>query len=148
MVPEKELIKREYHLRELRLPSDTKLTKQSLLRWVCLSLGLLSPDESRQSILPIFDSFLTLQFTEKNPTVSELAEKSSQPEKAVRYHLNRLVALGLVEEQKRHYKFVMDSSSNTLNIKKTFQEHYVKNLTTSLSSVEQALAELQRSYEA
>ena len=146
MPPEKELIRREFTVRDMRLPSDTKLTKASLLRWICLSLGLLSPDESRQSILPIFDAFLTFQFSGTSPSVTELADKSKQPEKAVRYHLKRLIALGLVEEQKRRYRFVQDSFSNDLNLAKSFREHYAESLTASLSSVEEAMAELQRSY--
>ena len=146
MIPEKELIKREYTIREMRLPQGTKLTRQSLLRWTCLSLGLLSPDESRQSILPIFDSLLTFQFSGTAPSVSQLSEKSHQPEKAVRYHLQRLMALGLVEENKRHYSLVRDSSSDELSLVKSFREHYAETLMESLSSVEEALAELERSY--
>ena len=147
MVPEKELIRREYMVRDLRLPNETKLTKQSLLRWLCLSLGLLSPDESRQSVLPIVDSFLELQFAGARPTVAELSEKSGQPEKSVRYHLHRLAAMGLVRKERRHYSFVMNSSSDKLSLPKTFREHYAESLATSLSSIEAALKELQRSYE-
>lgn len=146
MVPEKELIKREYVVRDLRLPSDTKLTRQSLLRWICLSLGLLSPGESRQSILPIMDSFIVFQLRGTAPSVAELAEKSGQPEKTVRYHLNRLVALGIAEEHKRKYRFTPDASSNSLSLAKTFHEHYTQSLTASLSSIESAFEELQRSY--
>ena len=147
MIPEKELIRREYTLRELRLPTDTKLTKQSMLRWVALSLGLLSPDETRQSVLPVLDSFIALQVKGTAPTVAELATASGQPEKVVRYHLQRLQALGIAEEQKRRYRFVMDSSSNKLSLAKTFKQHYAETLVQSLSSVEAALAELQRAYE-
>ncbi|MCK4327217.1 MAG: hypothetical protein KAW41_01945 [Candidatus Diapherotrites archaeon] len=147
MVPEKELIKREYTVRGMRLPNETKLTRQSLLRWLCLSLGLLSPDESRQSVLPIMDSFLELQFSGQKPTVAELSEKSGQPEKAVRYHMHRLMAMGLAQEEKRHYSFVLDSSSDSLSLPKTFREHYAESLLASLFSIEGALKELQRSYE-
>ncbi|MFC2175275.1 hypothetical protein ACFLQ2_05455 [archaeon] len=147
MVPEKELIKREYTVRDMRLPQETRLTKQSLLRWLCLSLGLLSPDESRQAVLPIMDSFLDLQFKGQKPTVSELSEKSGQPEKAVRYHMHRLVALGLAAEEKRRYFFVMDSSSDSLSLAKSFKEHYSESLLSSLFSIETALKDLQRAYE-
>jgi len=147
MIPEKELIRREYQVRDLRLPTDTKLTRQSMLRWVCLSLGLLSPDETRQSILPVLDSFIAMQVLGQSPSVAELSNAAGQPEKVVRYHLQRLEAIGLVEEEKRHYKFVMDSSSNRLSLAKTFKQHYSETLIQSLSSVELALAELQRSYE-
>ena len=148
MLPEKELIRRDYTVRDMRLPSGTKLTRKSLLRWICLSLGLLSPDESRQSILPVMDAFLALQFSGVSPTVSELAEKSGLPEKAVRYHIRRLVAMGLVGEKKRRFFFKLDSSSDTLNIQKSFGEYYAKSLVASLSSIQQALAELQQLYEA
>ena len=148
MLPEKELIRRSYALRDMRLPAGTKLTKKSLLRWICLSLGLLSPDESRQSVLPILDAFLALQFSGTSPTISQLAEKSGQPEKAVRYHIGKLVAMGLVEEKKRRLSFKMDASSDTLSLPKSFGEYYVKSLVASLSSIQTALAELQRLYEA
>ncbi len=148
MLPEKELIRREYTVRDMRLPSGTKLTRKSLLRWLCLSLGLISPDESRQSILPIMDAFLSLQLSGASPTVAELAEKSGQPEKAVRYHMARLVALGLVGEKKRRFSFKPDSTSDTLNLQKSFSEHYAKSLVASLSSIQDALAELQQLYEA
>ena len=148
MLPEKELIRRSYTVRDMRLPLGTKLTRKSLLRWLCLSLGLLSPDESRQSILTILDAFLKLQFSGHQPTISELAEGSGQPEKAVRYHMARLIALGLVEEKKRRFSFKLDSISDTLNLQKTFREHYAETLASSLSSVERAFSELQHLYEA
>jgi len=147
MVPEKELIKREFTVRDMRLPNETRLTKQSLLRWLCLSLGLLSPDESRQSVLPIMDSFLEFQFAGARPTVAELSEKSGQPEKAVRYHIHRLVAMGLAQEDKRRYSFTIDSSSDSLSLPKTFREHYAESLVASLSSIESAMRDLQRAYE-
>ena len=148
MLPEKELIRREYQVREMRLTAETRLTKASLLRWLCLALGLLSPDESRQTVLPVLDAFLVFQLQErKNPTIAELAAKSGQPEKAVRYHMQRLGALGIAGEEKRRYFFIRDSASPRLSLAKSFEEHYAESLVKSLSPIHDALGELQRSYE-
>lgn len=147
MLPEKELIRREYQVREMRLPGDTKLTKASLLRWLALALGLISPDESRQTVLPVLDAFLVFQLKEKkNPTIAELAEKSGQPEKAVRYHMSRLVSLGLAAEEKRRYFFARPADGK-LDLAKSFKEHYAESLARSLSPIQDAFSELQRSYE-
>lgn len=147
MIPEKELVRRTLVLREMRLPGDTRLTKASLLRWLCLALGLMSEDESRQSVLPVMDSFLYFQLGEKrDPTTAEIAKRAGVPEKAVRYHLSKLRELGLVEESARRYRFVRDSSSNSLNLPKSFREHYAVKLEETARNVEQALGEIQRAY--
>jgi DNA-binding transcriptional ArsR family regulator len=147
VIPEKELVRRTLVLREMRLPGDTRLTKASLLRWLCLALGLMSEDESRQSVLPVMDSFLYFQLGEKrDPTTAEIAKRADVPEKAVRYHLSKLRELGLVEESARRYRFVRDSSSNSLNLSKSFREHYAVKLEETARNVEQALGEIQRAY--
>jgi DNA-binding transcriptional regulator YhcF (GntR family) len=147
MIPEKELVRRTFILRDMRFPNDTKLTKSSLVRWLCLSLGLLSEDETRQTILPIMDSFIHLQLVEKkNPTTRELAERAEVPEKAVRYHLHRLRVIGLVEESGRKYRFIRDSTSNELSLSKAFKENYRSDLEKTARNVESALSEIQRAY--
>ncbi len=147
MIPEKELVRRTFTLREMRLPGDTKLTKASLVRWLCLSLGLLSEDETRHAVLDVMDSFLYYQLAEKrDPTTKDIAERAEVPEKAVRYHLRRLRDMGLVEEHSRRYRFVRDSSSNSLNLSRSFREHYLSGLEKTGRSVESALSEIQRAY--
>ncbi|MBN3037329.1 MAG: hypothetical protein JW834_02695 [Candidatus Diapherotrites archaeon] len=147
MIPESELIDGTYVLRDMRLTNEVRLTKQSLLRWLALALGLLSPEESRMGFVPVMDAFLSFQLAEsRSPTVKDLAERSQQPEKAVRYHMNRLVSTGLVRCDKRRYCFVRDSASDALNLPKAFREHYSDRLVKSASTVESALSELQRAY--
>jgi len=147
MIPEKDLVRQKYTLRHMRLPAEVKLTKQSLLRWLCLSLGLMSEHESRQSIVPILDALLYFQLSEKHdPTVAELADKSQQPEKAVRYHLSRLIDTGLVETNSRKYRFTRDEYSDSLDLAKSFREHYYRNMENAAKNVEKALSEIQRQY--
>ncbi|MCD6523028.1 MAG: helix-turn-helix transcriptional regulator [Candidatus Diapherotrites archaeon] len=147
MIPEREYIKRRYIIRDMRYPTSVKLTKNSLLRWFCLSIGLLSEDESRQSVVPILDAFLHLQLSERrNPTIPEIAELAKQPEKAVRYHMNKLVDLGIVETNSRQYRFVLDEQSDTLDLVESFKQHFSKNVEKTLKNIEKAVSEIQRQY--
>jgi DNA-binding transcriptional ArsR family regulator len=147
IVPERELVQGVYTLRDMRLPHDTKLTRQSLLRWFCLSVGLLSEDETRQSVIPVIDALLEFQLKEKrDPTVKELAERSKEPEKAVRYHVGRMRDIGLVEDDGRKYRVRRDAFSNKLDLVKSFREHVEPRVTKSFATIEDALAELQRQY--
>lgn len=101
--PEAELIRKTIILRKLDLPPSVLLTKRSLLRWLALSLGLISEKESRTALLEIMDAlFYFLLKKEKNPTSEEIKnylerEKHVQvSERLVRYHLNKLISLGLI----------------------------------------------------
>lgn len=149
MIPESELVRRTFLLRDMRLPSDIKLTKASLLRWLALSLGLLSEDESRQGIIPVLDSLLHFQLSENRaPTIRDLAERSKLPEKMVRYHMGKLQDTGLVTVDARHYRFVRDTYSNRLDLVRSFDQYYAKKMGSALETTKEALAEIQRQYRA
>lgn len=147
MNPESEYVRRSFTVRDLRFPSEVKLTKNALLRWYALSLGLMSADETRNTIIPVLDTFFTFQLTDgRAVTIADIADKSKQPEKSVRYHMNKLVDTGLVDCQKRRYSFKLDSFSDEINLRKSFQEHFAKEVVQTMKNAEHGIEELQRVY--
>ena len=125
-IPEARYVKRTVTLRDMELPQDVLLTKQSLLRWVALSLGVLSESESRSTVVPVLDALLYFQVREqRDPTVEEIKEyldkeswgmrgkeaEQAIPEKAIRYHLGKLRAAGIVEMRKHRYSFARDPNN-------------------------------------
>jgi hypothetical protein len=110
--PEAELIRKTVILRQLDLPPSVAMTKRALLRWVALSLGLISPGESRSTMLAVLDGLFYFQFKEKRAvSVLELKEFLRQhhgietSEKLVRYHLSKLSSLELIRKKKNLYSF-------------------------------------------
>lgn len=129
-LPEAEHVIRSLTVRDMELPREVLLTKNSILRWLALSLGLLNENESRNTIVPVLDAFLYFQIKlEKDPTIAELKEhldsqnmgmrgKSGEsliPEKAIRYHLGKLRECGLVEMRERKYSLVKDPANPQLS---------------------------------
>ncbi|MFA5357818.1 MAG: hypothetical protein WC308_02750 [archaeon] len=110
VIPEAEYIRKEIILRQLDLPQSVTLTKKSLLRWCALSLGLISPKESRDKSIIIFDALFSLLFKKKEkPTTLDVQAAIKKKysfivsEKLIRYHLNRLVDLGIIQRKKNQY---------------------------------------------
>jgi len=107
MLPESELVMGELVVRKLSLP-DNMMSKKALVRWLALALGLISESESRQLVLSIFESVLTLAFKQESFSSSELIEavKKDSPdaqEKAIRYHISQLKKRGILFEKDRKY---------------------------------------------
>ena len=72
-VNESKLIERELTIRNLRMTKEVTETRRSLVRWLALSLGVISPGESRLSAVSVLDAILYFQFSErKDPSVEEL----------------------------------------------------------------------------
>jgi len=155
MIPEAELVRKEFFVRKMDYPSSVELTKNSLLRWVCLSLGLISKNESRDKGIIIIDAFLTLIFTKKiNPTTQDVQEyikektKVEFSEKLIRYHINRLIELNLFE--RKNNKYYLNPSSTSENRKSLSEsyDHWVKKeIEKDLVVTKNALLKLQNSYE-
>ena len=154
MIPEAEFIRKEFVLRQMDLPDSVLLTKKSLLRWTCLSLGLLSPKESRDKALLVFDSLFYFIFSEKeNPTTLELQkrirEKNSveMSEKLIRYHLNRLISLGILQRKKTQYLINPSPSSEQRNsLKESFSAWVKKPADDEFERISNALDKLQSLY--
>lgn len=122
-LPEKDLIEGEMTLRTLRIPDDIKETSRPLIRWFALSLGLISPGETRQGVLAVIDSLL--HFNLKKGRMAEIPElmdyitkesvfKMDLSEKSVRYHLGQLKKSGLIESRKGKYGIIRSPYSNEL----------------------------------
>jgi len=112
-VNESKLIERELTLRNLRITQEVVETRRSLIRWLALSLGVISPGESRLSAISVLDAVLYFQFTEKkDPTVEELMAYianawGAMNEKTLRYHLLQLKKAGIVDNSKSKYFLTM-----------------------------------------
>ncbi len=155
MIPEAELIRKELILRNLDLPDSVLLTRKSLLRWTCLSLGLISPKETRDKALLIYDSLFTLIFSKKeSPTTLEIQahikEKTTVlfSEKIIRYHLNRLIALGFLQRKGLNYSINPNPKSEHRNsLKESFNAWLREPLVKDLDNIENALEKMQKLYE-
>ncbi|MCD6226930.1 hypothetical protein J7J90_00340 [Candidatus Micrarchaeota archaeon] len=118
MIPESELVKSEIVLRDLVLSPDVKLSKKKQIRWLALSLGLISPGESRTLMLDVFEAILNKidmpfnsdQIVEEVCSMKKVKDdgEKKKVDKAVRYHLTRLIKMGLIERKKRNYSWVKE----------------------------------------
>jgi hypothetical protein len=155
VIPEAELIRKEIILRQIDLPASVTLTKKSLLRWCCLSLGLISPKETRDKGFLVFDALFTCLFTKKqSPTTLEIKsfilEKNSveMSEKLIRYHLNRIIDLGFIHRDGLVYKInPSPSSEQRESLKESFNAWTKKMVEEETKKIADALDKLQKSYE-
>lgn len=108
-VNEAKLIERELTLRNLQMTKEVMETRRSIVRWLALALGVISPGESRLSAVSVLDAVLYFQFGEKkDPTVPELSEYIGRNwgeinEKTLRYHLLQLKKAMIVDNEKGRY---------------------------------------------
>jgi hypothetical protein len=108
-INESKLIEREMTFRDLRITKEVTETRRSIVRWLALALGVISPGESRLSAVSVLDALLYFQFSErKDPDVEELMtyiEKSWGPinEKTLRYHLLQLKKSNIVANASSKY---------------------------------------------
>jgi DNA-binding transcriptional ArsR family regulator len=121
-VNESKLIEAELTLRDLRITKDVLETRRSMVRWLALALGIISPGESRLSAVSVLDAILYFQFQEKkDPTVEELSDyinKKWSPinEKTLRYHLLQLKKAGIVNNSKGKYFLKRDEGIDSNDI--------------------------------
>ncbi|MCX6803097.1 MAG: hypothetical protein NTY48_00840 [Candidatus Diapherotrites archaeon] len=155
IIPEAELIRREFTLRQIDLPSSVMFTRKSLLRWCCLSLGLISPKETRDKGFLVFDSLFHFLFTKKQfPTTLDLQafikEKNSveMSEKLIRYHLNRLIDLGVIARDGLTYTINPSPTCEQRDsLKESFKAWTQKILIEETGKIADALEKLQKAYE-
>ena len=108
-VNESKLIERELTLRDLRITKEVTETRRSIVRWLALALGVISPGESRLTAVSVLDAILYFQFSQKmDPTVDELMEYINKNwgvinEKTLRYHLLQLSKANIVMHEKGRY---------------------------------------------
>ncbi|MCX8174630.1 MAG: hypothetical protein N3E51_00280 [Candidatus Micrarchaeota archaeon] len=153
-MPEAELIRGECLVRELQFSDEVKLTKKSLIRWLALSLGLISPRESRTGILDVFEALLYFHFkrreTKSDPDIHQLLAKireikKAEPNpKAVRYHLLQLKKMGLIESKKRKYRFVLSPAQENDELASALAFVYSQKIKSAFERISRAISQLEK----
>jgi len=150
--PESELVRKTFTLRKMDLPPQVLLTKKSLLRWMALSVGLISENESRSTVIDILDVTFAEIFAGKKPSSKEirelLVEKRgvSVSEKLVRYHLNRLCELGFLMHEKGFFRINPAPEAERDDLKEAFSYWFKKELSETVPPIEKAFQKLQEAY--
>lgn len=150
--PESQLIRNEWIIRKLDLPPEVTLTRRSLLRWFALSMGLISPNESRDTVLDILDGLFVFWFSKNaSPSTLELQaflkEKTGETvsDKLLLYHLKRLSDLGLLSRKNKKYFLNPSPSANPTDFSAAFNYWFTSPASGSLKEIEntsQKLAEM------
>lgn len=144
MIPESKLIKNEITLRELSLSEEVKLAKKSMIRWLALSLGLVSPKESRTLILDILEILFYAHIKKERLTSQEIFNRleilnSEKPnQKAVYYHLLRLKEMGFLKNREKEY-FLTDEELSLSQFLKGFYTSKLENSFGNISSIASSL---------
>ena len=141
MFPESEEIENTIVLRKMRTLQGSSLTRTSLLRWFALSLGLMNPNDERQTIVKILDALFFYNITQGIPAkTSQICERTGLEKKTVLYHLSRMKKMGLVEQRRGRYEIMRDVDGR-LSLKGVW-----RGVEESLNRSEIALSEIQKIY--
>lgn len=151
-IPEAALIEREFLIRDMQLTKEVRMTKKSLIRWLALALGLISPNESRKSILDLLEALFYFQFSEnRDPDVHELAEHmrknhegASVSEKTILYHLLQLKNAGLVRREKSRYSFSVSPYSEKGDVASSIEYNYKSRSDAAFLKIQEALNSLRK----
>jgi hypothetical protein len=149
--PESELIRSEIVLRDMQFLSEVKLAKKSLVRWLALSLGLISPNETRTLILDILEALFGFHFAEHAPTmheiISEVARINPQSNhKAVRYHISQLKKQGILLRTKGRYSFSLSPLQENRDVGAALEYLYVTQARSSFEKIRKAISALEHTY--
>lgn len=151
--PESELVKKTFTLRQMDFPPNVQFTRKSLLRWFALSIGLITEKESRSTILDVIDAVFYFTFSKKhNPTtieVQELLKERNTPvsDKLLRYHIKRMIDIGLIERKKLKYHFVSSPYAEKHDFRSGFKHRVTDSVQKSLSDIENVLGKIVENYE-
>lgn len=155
-MPESQLIRGECLVRDLQLNEDVKLTRKGLVRWLALSLGLISPNETRTGLLEVLEALLFFHYekreTHSEPDIHMLLEKireirKSEPNpKAVRYHLLQLKKLGIIETKKRKYRFSLAPLQENDDLSAALAFVYRQRMDSGFEKIKKALSMLEKSF--
>jgi hypothetical protein len=148
-MPEAKLIRSEIIIRDMQLTDDVKMTRNSLVRWLALSTGLISPNESRRNMIALLDALLSFSFQGKEPDIHDIVERINETEhktneKALRYHLLVLKKKGLLERNKGRYRFSVPPSAPNNDVATSFEHVYRKKSEESFARIREALLVLKR----
>ncbi len=153
-LPEAQLIRQEHIIRDMQFTSDVKLTRKSLVRWLALSLGLISPNESRTLMLDVLETLLWFHYRGEEPEINRLMEKINEVRKgsgaanpkAVRYHLLQLKNAGLVDRKAGKYRFVLAPMAESPDLAVSVEYVYKKNAETAFEKIRKAFSALEKTY--
>jgi len=152
-IPEAGLVRKTFVIKKMDLPPSVQLTKRSLLRWFALSFGLLSEQESRDTVLNVLDSLFHFLLTKKqNPTTLELQSYISTKfhkkvsEKLLRYHLNRLIALELLQRKSNKYFLNNSPHAEPGDLVESFNAWVKQPANSAMDDIASVLAKLSTSY--
>lgn len=150
--PESELIKDEIVLRDIKISQDILLSRKAMVRWLALSLGLISPNETRTLMLDILEVLLHFHFKEKNPDIHNILDeleknKKEEPNpKAVRYHLLQLKNKGIIDSKQRKYYFITGSLPENNELSSSLEDIYFKKLESSFKQITKIIKAIKRTY--
>ncbi|MFH0970123.1 MAG: hypothetical protein V1776_01535 [Candidatus Diapherotrites archaeon] len=152
-LPEADLVRRTFIVKEADLPPQVRMTKRSLLRWFALSSGWISEQESRQTILDVLDALFYYHLSKKaSPNVPEILnyvkEKTGEElsEKLLRYHLKRLTDSHFLIRDKQQYKFNPSPTGEPGDIVASYNYWITQNVHKSTQNIENALTDLTKTY--
>ncbi len=153
-LPEAELVRRTFTVKEIDLPPHVRMTKRSLLRWFALASGWISEQESRQTILDVMDALFYFHVSKKmSPNTVELQqyikEKTGEEisEKLLRYHLKRLLDSQFIVRDKQHYKFNPSPNGDPTDVIASYNHWISQSVHASTKNIESALQDLTKTYQ-
>ncbi len=151
--PESGLVRKTFTIRQMDLPPDVKLTRRSMLRWFALSFGLISEKESRDTVLNVLDAlFSFLLEKHRAPSTKEIQKFISEKfqkrvsEKLLRYHLNKMIELGLIVRKKNKYELNHAPEGERGNISESFSYWIKMPINNSIENISSVLEQLKQSY--
>jgi transcriptional regulator with GAF, ATPase, and Fis domain len=153
-MPESALIRQEHIVRDMQLLGEVKLTRRGLIRYLCLSLGLISPNESRTLMLDIIEALLKAHFAQEEPDIHRIMVliNSIRPKddpaqiKAVRYHLHQLKEKGMLSRKAGKYRFVLPPMAENDDLGGALEYLYVTNTKNAFEKVKKAVSTLKTMY--
>ncbi len=150
-LPESELIRSEIVLRDMQFLSEVKLAKKSLVRWLALSLGLISPNESRTLILDILEALFGFHFKSHEPTMHEIISSVAKinpksNHKAVRYHIGQLKKQGILSRTKGRYRFSLSSLQESRDLTSALEHLYLEQAKSAFAKIRKAILALEHAY--
>ncbi|PIU81794.1 hypothetical protein COX84_03920 [Candidatus Micrarchaeota archaeon CG_4_10_14_0_2_um_filter_49_7] len=148
MLIESKLIERESTVRLMKLESDVKLTRKSIVRWLVLALGLIAPNETRTLLLEVFEALLVSHFSGKQPNIHDIAahvKKSKEVStKAINYHLLQLKRLGIIDRNKGKYRFVVNPTQESAELGDALEQIYVENSKLAFVNIKKMMKTFER----
>ncbi len=150
--PEAGLVRKTFTIRKMDFPPEVASTKRSLLRWFALSFGLISEKESRSTILDVLDGIFYFQLSKKYaPTTLELLSHFKESgkkidEKLLRYHLKRLIDVGLLERRKGKLSFSVAPDAEKIDVVRGFSHNVASPIRESVEAIGVALEKISGKY--